>query len=451
MASGFQNIGKIPELRRRIFYTIALLAVYRIGAFVTTPGVNRSIMAKIVNQASGTFLGLFNMFSGGALEQMSIFALGIMPYISASIILQLLTVVVPKLEQVQKEGEMGRRRINQYTRYGCVILSLIQAFFISRWLESNNRAYAQYGQVVLNPGWGFRIITMISLTTGTAFIMWLGEQITERGIGNGISLIIFAGIVTDMPDAAVRMFSKARTGDITAFDLAVIGVLIVLVVGVIIFFERGQRKIPVQYAKRVVGKKMFGGQSTHLPLKVNTAGVIPPIFASSILMFPQQIASFVQTPWMQRISEALHPGDWRYNTLYISLIVFFCYFYTAVTFNPVDVADNMKKYGGFIPGIRPGKATAAYIDKVLTRITFGGAIYISTICVLPSLLHEKMKVPFYFGGTGLMIVVGVALDTVQQIESHLITRNYEGFTGPRGPRIRGRSGSGTGRAGAIGS
>jgi preprotein translocase subunit SecY len=315
MASGFQNIGKIPELRKRIFYTITLLAVYRIGAFVTTPGVNRAIMAKIVNQASGTFLGLFNMFSGGALEQMSIFALGIMPYISASIILQLLTVVIPKLEQVQKEGEMGRRRLNQYTRYGCVILSLIQSFFISRWLESNNHAYAQFGQVVINPGWGFRLMTMVSLTTGTAFIMWLGEQITERGIGNGISLIIFAGIVTDMPDAAVRMVSKAKAGDITAFDLAVIGLIIVLVVAAIIFFERGQRRIPVQYAKRVVGRKMFGGQSTHLPLKVNTAGVIPPIFASSILMFPQQIASFVQTPWMQRISEALHPGDWRYNLL----------------------------------------------------------------------------------------------------------------------------------------
>jgi preprotein translocase subunit SecY len=450
MASGFQNIGKIPELRRRIFYTISLLAIYRIGAFVTTPGVNRSIMSKIVNQASGSFLGLFNMFSGGALSQMSIFALGIMPYISASIILQLLTVVVPKLEQIQKEGQAGQQKINQYTRYGCVLLSLVQSFFIARWLESNNRAYAQYGQVVIDPGWGFRLITMVSLTTGTAFIMWLGEQITERGIGNGISLIIFAGIVCDMPDAAFRMFQKAQAGDITAFDLAVIALLIVLVVGVIIFFERGYRKIPVQYAKRVVGKKMFGGQSTHLPLKVNTSGVIPPIFASSILMFPQQIASFVQAPWMQRVSEALRPGDWRYNTLYVGLIVFFCYFYTAVTFNPIDVADNMKKYGGFIPGIRPGKATAAYIDKVLTRITFGGAIYISVICVLPSLLHEQLKVPFYFGGTGLMIVVGVALDTVQQIESHLITRNYEGFTGPRGPRIRGRGGNGSGRA-AIGS
>jgi preprotein translocase subunit SecY len=439
MASGFQNIGKIPELRRRILFTVSLLAVYRIGAFVTTPGVNRAIMGKIVNQASGSFLGMFNMFSGGALEQMSIFALGIMPYISASIILQLLTVVVPKLEQIQKEGEMGQRKINQYTRYGCVILSLIQSFFIARWLESNNHSYAQFGQVVTNPGWAFRMMTMLSLTTGTSFIMWLGEQITERGIGNGISLIIFAGIVTGIPDATVRMFSKAKMGDITAFDLAVIGLIVIGVVAVIIYFERGQRRIPVQYAKRIVGQKIYGGQSTHLPLKVNTAGVIPPIFASSILMFPAQIASFVQVPWMQRMSESLHPGDWRYNTVYVALIIFFTYFYTAVTFNPVDVADNMKKYGGFIPGIRPGKATASFIDKVLTRITFGGAVYMSAVCVLPSLLHEQLKVPFYFGGTGLMIVVGVALDTVQQIESHLITRNYEGFTGPKGPRIRGRA------------
>src|SRR3954453_7862049 len=377
MASGFQNMGKIPELRKRLLYTVALLAVYRIGVFVTTPGVNASVMKQIVNQGSGSFLGLFNMFSGGALEQMSIFALGIMPYISASIILQLLTVVVPRLEQNQKEGQIGQRRLNQYTRYGCVILSLIQSFFIARWLEGNNHAYAQFGQVVINPGWGFRLLTMISLTTGTAFIMWLGEQITERGIGNGISLIIFAGIVAGFPDAVVRLVQKSTsTGDLNAFELFMILGIVITVIAVIIF-ERGQRRIPVQYAKRVVGRKIVGGQSSHLPLKVNTAGVIPPIFASSILMFPQQIASFVQTPWMQRISEALHPGDWRYNLLYVGLIVFFCYFYTAVTFNPVDVADNMKKYGGFIPGIRPGRATAAYINKVLTRITFGGAVYIS--------------------------------------------------------------------------
>jgi preprotein translocase subunit SecY len=438
MASGFANVGKIPELRRRLLYTLALLAVYRIGCFVTTPGVNRAVMTKIISQGSGSFLGLFNMFSGGALEQMSLFALGIMPYISASIILQLLTVVIPKLEQIQKEGELGRRRLNQYTRYGCVVLSLIQSYFIARWLIGNNSAYSQYGEVVPDPGPLFYIITMISLTTGTAFIMWLGEQITERGIGNGISLIIFAGIVTDMPSALHRLFLKAQNGEITAFTLSMIGVVVVTVVATIIFFERGQRRIPVQYAKRVVGRKQFGGQSTHLPLKVNTAGVIPPIFASSILMFPQQIAQFVNHPFMRRISDALHPGDWRYNVLYVGLIVFFCYFYTAVTFNPVDVADNMRKYGGFIPGIRPGKATAAYIDRVLTRITFGGALYISTICVLPNFLSQDFGVPFQFGGTGLMIVVGVALDTVQQIESHLITRNYEGFTGPKGPRIRGR-------------
>jgi preprotein translocase subunit SecY len=448
MASAFQNVGKIPELRRRLLFTLAILAVYRMGVVVTTPGVNRTVMAKIINQASGSFLGLFNMFSGGALEQMSIFALGIMPYISASIILQLLTVVVPKLEQIQREGELGRRRLNQYTRYGCIVLALIQSFFIARWLIANNIQYAQYGEVVPDPGWHFYLITMISLTTGTAFIMWLGEQITERGIGNGISLIIFAGIVCELPVAVFQLFQKAQGGDLTLFALALLALIVVMVTAGIIFFERGQRRIPVQYAKRLVGRKMFGGQSTHLPLKVNTAGVIPPIFASSILMFPQQIASFVQHPWVKSFSDALHPADWRYNVVYVALIIFFCYFYTAVTFNPVDVADNMRKYGGFIPGIRPGKATAAYIDQVLTRITFGGALYVSAVCVLPTLLSVQLGVPFQFGGTGLMIVVGVALDTVQQIESHLITRNYEGFTGPKGPRIRGRGGRTAGPVGA---
>jgi preprotein translocase subunit SecY len=318
---------------------------------------------------------------------------------------------------------------------------LVQSFFIARWLEGNNRAWGQYGgEVVLNPGLGFELLTMLSLTTGTAFIMWLGEQITERGIGNGISLIIFAGIVAGFPDAVVRLMQKSTTqGDLTAFDLFVIVAIIIGVIAAIIFFEQGQRRIPVQYAKRVVGRKMYGGQSTHLPLKINVAGVIPPIFASSILLFPAQLAGFVGSSWMQKVADVLQPGDWRYNVLYIGLIVFFCYFYTAVTFNPVDVADNMKKYGGFIPGIRPGKATAQYIDKVLTRLTFGGALYISAICVLPSLMQQKFKVPFSFGGTGLLIVVGVALDTVNQIESHLITRNYEGFTGPKGPRVRGRA------------
>jgi preprotein translocase subunit SecY len=440
VASSVGNIFRIPELRRRIFFTLALLAVYRVGIFVSTPGANRAVMKQVMRASSGTFLGLFNMFSGGALEQLSIFALGIMPYISASIILQLLTVVVPALERLQKEGQQGQKKINQYTRYGTIVLSLVQSFFIARYFEGLNRTYGQFGVVVANPGLGFELLTMISLTTGTAFIMWLGEQITERGIGNGISLIIFAGIVAGFPDAVVRLAQKStQAGDLNAFDLFMILGIVVATIAVIIFFERGQRKIPVQYAKRVVGRKMYGGQSTHLPLKINVAGVIPPIFASSILMFPAQIASYVQTPWMQKITDVLQPGDWRYNVLYVGLVIFFCYFYTAVTFNPVDVADNMKKYGGFIPGIRPGRATAEYIDKVLTRLTFGGSIYISAVCVLPSFMQQRFHVPFSFGGTGLLIVVGVALDTVQQIESHLITRNYEGFTGPKGPRIRGRA------------
>jgi len=439
MANGFGNITKIPELRKRLLWTLMLLAIYRIGVFVTVPGVDRSIMAKIMAQASGSFLGMFNMFSGGALEQLSIFALGIMPYISASIILQLLTVVIPKLDQLNKEGEAGRKKINQYTRYGTILLSIIQGFFIATWLESNNAAYQQFGgNVVINPGWAFRLVTVLTLTTGTAFLMWLGEQITERGIGNGISLLIFAGIVADLPDAVVKLYQMVKMGDMGPFDLMVIMVLVVLVVGIIIFFERGQRRIPVQYAKRVVGRKLYGGTSTHLPLKVNTAGVIPPIFASSILLFPAQIASMTTNSWLRSFVDAMRPDDWRYNVVYVAMIIFFCYFYTAVTFNPVDVAENMKKNGGFIPGIRPGKRTAEYIDRVLTRITFGGSVYVAAVCVLPNLMQVKLKVPFYFGGTSLLIVVGVALDTVQQIESYLITRHYDGLGGPRSARIRGR-------------
>ena len=434
----FGGVTKIPELRKRILFTLGLLAVYRIMVFVTVPGVNRTVMKQIMAAASGSFLGLFNMFSGGALEQLSICALGIMPYISASIILQLLTVVVPTLERLNKEGEAGRKKINQYTRYGTILLSLVQGYFIAAWLEGSNATYRTYGEVVLNPGWGFRLMTILTLVTGTAFVMWLGEQITERGIGNGISLIIFAGIVADMPDGVVQLYQKAKIGEIGALNLALIAAVVVVVIGIIIFFERAQRRIPVQYAKRVVGRKVMGGQTQHLPLKVNTAGVIPPIFASSILMFPQQLAQFTESSWMRAVSDILAPDAWQYNVVYVLLIIFFCYFYTAVTFNPVDVADNLKKNGGFIPGIRPGKKTAEYIDKVLTRITFGGAVYVSAVCVLPTLLIAHFKVPFYFGGTGLMIVVAVALDTVQQIESHLITRHYEGFGGPKGPRIRGR-------------
>jgi preprotein translocase subunit SecY len=451
VASSIGNIGKVPELRRRVLFTLLCLAVYRIGVFVTTPGVNRVELKNIISSnSSGTFLGMFNMFSGGALEQMSLFALGIMPYVSASIILQLLTVVVPALDRLSKEGDQGRKKINQYTRYGCIILGIVQSFIIATWLEGFGRGGSSgfAGEVVANPGWGFRLLTILSLTTGTAFIMWLGEQITERGIGNGISLIIFTGIVSDLPDGVKRLYNVYQMGDIAPFDILLLVGLIVFVIACITFFERGQRRVPVQYAKRLVGRKMYGGQATHLPLKINSSGVIPPIFASSILLFPAQIANMVNSTWLQQAAGVLRPGDWRYDVIYVLLIIFFCYFYTSVTFNPVDVADNLKKHGGFIPGIRPGKKTAEYIDRVLTRITFAGALYISAVCILPSLLQTKMKVPFYFGGTGLLIVVGVALDTVQQIESHLITRHYEGFTGPKGPRIRGRSVSGRGAVGA---
>jgi preprotein translocase subunit SecY len=431
MASGLTNIFRIPELRKRLLFSLGMLAVYRLGIFVTTPGVDRIAMRRVVSQ--GSLLGLLNFFSGGALEQLSIFALGIMPYVSASIILQLLTVVVPAL---QKEGELGRRKITQYTRYGTVVLSAIQGYGISTYLETLRDSTGL--SVVADPGWGFRLMTMVSLAAGTAFIMWMGEQITERGIGNGISLVIFAGIVARVPAAAYQTFMAYRApgSQVTELGLLILAIVMMVVIGVIVFVERGQRRIPIQYAKRVVGRKTYGGQSTHLPLKVNTSGVIPPIFASSLLLFPATLAGWF--PFLGALQTALSPGTWIYNVIYVGLIVFFAYFYTAVTFNPVDVADNLKKNGGYIPGIRPGKSTATYIDFVLSRITFGGAMYLAAICVLPTIITDEFGVTFYFGGTSLLIVVGVALDTVQQIEGHLITRHYEGFTGPRGPRIRGR-------------
>ena len=434
MIGGFQTIGKIPELKRRILMTFALLAVYRVGVHVPTPGINAEALQAFFNAAQGTLLGLFDMFSGGALSNLSVFALGIMPYISASIILQLLTVVIPYLDRLNKEGEAGRKKITQYTRYGTVLLSLIQGFGIAVGLEGMSGPGGE--MVVLSPGWGFRLMTVITLTAGTAFIMWLGEQITERGIGNGISLIIFAGIVARMPAAIINTLRMWTADTISTFMILIIAVMMVVVVAVIIYVERGQRKIPVQYAKRVVGRKMYGGQSTHLPLKVNTAGVIPPIFASSIIMFPATIANFIQIPWMKTIADAVAPGKLVYSLVYVGFIIFFCYFYTAVVFNPVDAAENMKKYGGFIPGIRPGKRTADYIDRVLSRITFGGAIYVSAVCVLPTILIQKFRVPFYFGGTALLIVVGVAIDTVAQIESHMMTRHYEGFI--KKSRVKGR-------------
>jgi preprotein translocase subunit SecY len=433
---GFQNATRVPELRRRLLFTLAMLMVYRIGVAIPTPGIDGQALAAFFEQARNTVLGLVNMFSGGALERFSIFALGIMPYISSSIILQLLTVVFPYLEKLSKEGELGRRKITQYTRYGTVVLSAIQGTFISMGLE---RIQAPGGApVVFEPGWSFRIMTVITLTSGTAFIMWLGEQITERGIGNGISLIIFAGIVANLPSAMIATYQFFREGELSLFMLVLLVAFMVLIVGVIIFMERGQRRIPVQYAKRVVGRKMYGGQSSHLPLKINPTGVIPPIFASSILIFPATIAQFIDHPMARRVSDLLVPGSLIYDVVYIGLIVFFCYFYTAVTFNPVDVAENMKKFGGYVPGIRPGDRTAEYIDRILTRITLGGALYVSAVCILPTLLIRQANVPFYFGGTALLIVVGVALDTVAQMETHLLTRNYEGFM-KRG-RLRGRRG-----------
>ena len=425
MLSGLQNITKVPELKKRILVTCGLLIVYRIGVYIPTPGIDNQALSAIFASQSGTLFGMIDMFSGGALSRFSIFTLGIMPYISASIILQLLTVVIPQLEKLSKEGELGRRKITQYTRYGTIVLSIIQGMGIAVGLESVGGAGSS--SVVYHPGWSFRLMTVLTLTSGTAFIMWLGEQITERGIGNGISLIIFAGIVARFPSGLVRTATLIRTGEMSLFIGLLILALMVGVVGLIIFFERAHRKIPVQYARRIVGRRVYGGQSTHLPLKVNTAGVIPPIFASSILLFPATLASFIKHPVTKTISDALTPGSWAYESIYIAFIIFFCYFYTAVTFNPVDVADNMKKYGGFVPGIRPGKKTAEYIDKILTRITLGGALYVSVICVLPSIMISRFNVPFYFGGTGLLIVVGVAMDTIQQIESHLITRHYEGF------------------------
>ena len=425
MLDGFKNIAKIPELQKRILMSFLLLAVYRIGTHVPTPGIDTAALSAFFQQAKGSLLGFADLMTGGALNNLSVFALGIMPYISASIILQLLTVVIPHLEKLSKEGESGRRKITQYTRYGTVVLSLIQGFGIAVGLESMTSPTG--ASIVLDPGWAFRIMTVITLTAGTAFIMWLGEQITERGIGNGISLIIFAGIVCRGPAAVVNTFRLLSTGEMGIVIAVFIMVLMLGVVGVIVFMESGQRRIPVQYAKRVVGRKMYGGQTTHLPLKINTAGVIPPIFASSIIMFPATIANFVPHPWMKTVSDFLMPGRLVYEVLFVAFIIFFCYFYTAVTFNPTDVAENMKKYGGYVPGIRPGKRTAEYIDSVLTRITFGGAIYVSAVCVLPSILISNFNVPFYFGGTSLLIVVGVALDTAGQIEAHLLTRQYEGF------------------------
>ncbi len=431
LLTSFQNIFKIPELRTRLMFTLMMLVVYRVGAHVPTPGINNEELAKFLHEQGGALLGFFDMFSGGALSRLTIFALGIMPYISASIILQLLTVVIPHLSKLAKEGERGRKQIIKYTRIGTIGIALVQGFGIAIGLEGMNQ-----GAFVLTPGWPFRLMTVITLTAGTAFLMWLGEQITERGVGNGISLIIFSGIVAQLPSAVAQTYQMYELGQLHGLFLLVLAVMMLGVVVAIVFLETGRRKIPVQYAKRVIGRRVYGGQSTHIPLKINTAGVIPPIFASSLLAFPATIAGFIQVPWVQAFGAHLAPGSVLYTLVYVGLIMFFCFFYTAVVLNPVDMADNLKKYGGFIPGIRPGQRTADYIYKVLTRITSAGALYLAIVCVIPEILIYKLGVPFYFGGTSLLIVIGVGLDTAQQIESHMLMRDYGGFLGKTSMRGR---------------
>ncbi len=429
-----EGLTKIPELRRRILFTIGMLAVYRMGCHIPVPGINTDTLSRFFESNQNTLFGMLNMFSGRALEHASIFALGIMPYISSSIIFQLLTVVWPYLNQLSKEGELGRKKINQYTRYGTVGLAMFQGFGIAKALLS-----AENASYVLLPGFRFIFLAIFTLAAGTSFIMWLGEQVTERGVGNGVSLIIFSGIASGIPVAGQQTLQMVRDGQLSPLMLVILIALMILVVGVIIFLEQGQRRIPIQYAKRQVGRRLYGGQSTHLPLKINTSGVIPPIFASSLLMAPLTLATILPSNMItDALRELVQRGGLLYYTFYVGLIVFFCFFYTAVVFNPSDVADNLKKYGGYVPGIRPGKNTADYIDRVLSRITFGGAIYIATVCLLPDFVSTRFKVSFYFGGTTLLILVGVALDTVAQIQTFLLTRDYEGFM--KNAKLRGRRG-----------
>ena len=458
-----KNIFAIPELRKRVLFTFGLLAVYRLGGHITTPGINTEALTILAEQArSSSLFGLYDMFSGQNLSQMTLFALGVMPYISASIILQLLTVVWPYLERLSKEGELGRRKITQYTRYGTIVLSIVQALGIAFFLENTTRIAGGL-PIVYEPGWGFRLMTVLTLTTGSILVMWLGEQITERGIGNGMSLLIYAGIVAGLPSAVLLTFAQLQTGEMSLLTLVFLILLMIAVVAAVVFVERGHRRVTVQYARRMVGRRMYGGASTHIPLKVNTGGVMPVIFASSILAFPQTLQPmFPPGGFLDRAVTQLSIGYPLYNLLYVGMIIFFAYFYTAIIFNPDDVAENMRKYGGFVPGIRPGKRTAEYIDNILARVTLAGAVYLAIIAlipefmltgfkvapipfvgewldsVLPRFITEGMNVRFYFGGTSLLIIVGVAMDTVQQVESQLIMRHYDGFM--KKTRIRGRRG-----------
>ena len=460
MLDSIRNIFSIPELRKRVIFTLLLLAVYRVGGVIPNPGLSATALAEFWQSQKGSLLGFIDLFSGRNMSRMTIFALGIMPYISSSIILQLMTVVWPYLERLSKEGELGRKKITQYTRYGTILICLVQGIGIAFFLEGLRTPAG--APVVLDPGWGFRLLTVLTLTTGTVFVMWLGEQISERGIGNGISLIIFAGIVVDFPSGLVGLFRGLRTGSMDPLKMIFLGALMVAVIAFIVFVERGQRRIPVSYAKRVVGRKVYGGQSTHLPLRVNTGGVIPIIFAASVITIPATLANLIKVPWVQSVAAQFGMGMPLYNVVYIAAIIFFTYFYISIIFNPVDVADNLRKYGGFIPGIRPGKNTSDYIDDVLSRITLAGALYLAAVAILPEFLITGLKVQglpwigpwlevnlprfmteglginFMFGGTSILIVVGVAMDTMQQIEAQLVMRHYDGFM--RRSRIRGRRG-----------
>lgn len=442
MLSALANTFKIPDLKKRLLITAGLLIVYRLGCYVSTPGIDGAALSQFFQQlgqtTGGNLLGIVNMFSGGAMERLTIFALGIMPYISSSIIMQLLTAVIPALEKLSKEGRAGYEKINQYTRYGTVLLAVVQSFFIAMWLE--NPARFEGLMIVARPGWPFRILTIITLTAGTIFIMWLGEQIQERGIGNGISLIITIGIISRAPAAAYQLFSAFRMDQIQPFTLLIMAAFFIGVVVAVTFITQGQRKIPIQYARRIVGRKIYGGQSTFIPLKVDTAGVIAIIFAQSVILFPATLASFIPNPGLQRFALALERGHLIYTTLYAGLIIFFCYFYTAIVFNPADISQNLKKYGGFIPGVRPGAPTTEFLEYVMTRITLAGALFIAFIAIFPDFIMAWLKIPYlvasFFGGTAILIVVGVMLDTIKQIESHLLMHHYEGFL--RSGRIRGR-------------
>lgn len=434
------TIWRMPDLRSRILYTLGMLAVFRLGTYVSAPGVDPKALAAMLDKSAGGAFGLYNMFSGGALEQFSVFVLGITPYITASIIVQILTVVLPSLERLSKEGQQGRGKINQYTRYATIVIALVQAFALSMTLEHQSALALDGGGLALvtHPGLAFRLTTMVTLTAGSCFVMWIGEQISERGIGNGSSLIITAGIVSRLPLAMVQIVSTAvEETNLVRPTLIALGA--VAVIAAIVWIERAQRRIPIQYAKRVVGRSVYGGQTTHLPLKINTTGVIPPIFASTVLTFPATLSGFLpNNTTLSALMGPLAPGAWLYDYAFFGLIIFISYFYTALMFNPVDVADNLKKQQGYIPGVRPGKQTAEYLDHVLSRLTGAGAVYLALLCLMPTILIKQYGLPFYFGGTGLLIVVGVSLDTVAQIEAQLLTRHYDGVSGPTGGARTGR-------------